>query len=78
MPKVICAYPECKYNNDNNECTAEKILLNSGNIMTVWEGRKDVWICQQHELTEEAKRLQAIFEYLVMKKMEQKNESDEG
>lgn len=78
MPKVICAVPECKYNNDKNECTAEKILLSSGNIMTVWEGRKDVWICQQHELTEEAKRLQAIFEYLVMKKMEQKNGSDEG
>lgn len=68
MPKVICACPECKYNNDNNECTAEKILLSSGNIMTVWEGRKDVWVCQQFEMSEESKRIANMFENMMKEK----------
>ena len=68
MPKVICAVPECKYNNDKNECTAKTIMLNSGNIMTVWEGRKDVWVCQQFEMSEEVKRIADMFENMMKEK----------
>ena len=68
MPKVKCAVPECKYNNDKNECTAKTIMLNSGNIMTVWEGRKDVWVCQQFEMSEEAKRIADMFENMMKEK----------
>lgn len=68
MPKVICAVPECKYNNDKNECTAKTIMLNSGNIMTVWEGRKDIWVCQQFEMSEEAKRIADMFENMMKEK----------
>lgn len=68
MPKVICAVPECKYNNDKNECTAKTIMLNSSNIMTVWEGRKDIWVCQQFEMSEEAKRIADMFENMMKEK----------
>lgn len=68
MPKVVCAVPECKYNNDKNECTANTIMLNFGNIMTVWEGRKDIWVCQQFEMSEEAKRIADMFENMMKEK----------
>lgn len=57
MPKIVCGAVECKFNNDRYECTAKRILLNNGNIMTMYEGRKDVWTCKQFELSDRAKQI---------------------
>jgi len=75
MPKIICASVECRFNNDKNECTAKTVLLGAGNILTVWEGRKDVWNCQQFELSEESKRLLESFEALAKNLRREKNDS---
>ena len=57
MPKVVCAAVDCKFSNDRNECTAKRIVLSNGNIMTMHEGRKDIWVCAQYELSDRAKQI---------------------
>jgi hypothetical protein len=55
MTKITCACFDCKYCDDNAQCTAKEIKLTYGNIATVWEGRQDVWWCKFFEMSEEAK-----------------------
>lgn len=56
MTKITCACFECKYCNDNAQCTAKEIKITHGNIATVWDGRQDVWWCKSFEMSEEAKK----------------------
>ena len=57
MPKITCTCFDCKYCDDDCQCTAEEIKLTNGNIATVWEGRRDVWWCRSFEMSEEAKAI---------------------
>lgn len=58
MTEIICACFDCKFCNENAQCTAKEIKLTSGNIATVWEGRQDVWWCKSFEMSDEAKVFQ--------------------
>ncbi len=65
MTNITCACFDCKYCNDNSQCTAKEIKIAFGNIATVWEGRQDVWWCKSFEMSEEAKDIyQRIAEIL--------------
>lgn len=55
MTEITCACFDCKFCNENAQCTAKEIKLTSGNIATMWEGRQDVWWCKSFELSNEAK-----------------------
>lgn len=57
MPKITCTCFDCKYCDDNAQCTAEEIKLKSGNIATVWEGRQDVWWCKSFEMSDFSKQI---------------------
>ena len=53
--KVLCATPECKWCDEDYYCTAEEVHLSSTSIMTVWEGRQELWRCKQFEMSERAR-----------------------
>lgn len=62
MSKVICPCVECIHNGKHYVCKAKKIEFTYRNMATVNEGRVDMWICKQYELSEYAKRIETIFE----------------
>ena len=57
MTKITCTFLECKHCSPIGKCEAKEVKLTSGNIATVWEGRKDVWWCKSFEMSEEAKEI---------------------
>ena len=61
MSKVICPCIECIYNGKHNVCKADKVEFKYRNMATVNEGRVDMWICKQYELSEDAKNIEAFF-----------------
>ena len=61
MSKVICPCVECIHNGNHYVCKANKIEFTYRNMATVNEGRVDMWICKQYELSEYAKKIEAKF-----------------
>lgn len=57
MTKIICPSVECKFCNDNHICTAKEIKLTFRNMVTVNEGRVDMWICNKYEMDDTSKEL---------------------
>ena len=57
MPKVKCPCGECVHNGENYVCQADNLSLGWRNMLTVNEGRVDMWICKQYELSNWAKRI---------------------
>ena len=55
MTQITCACFDCKFCNENAQCTAKEIKLTFGSIHTVWEGQQDVWWCKSFEMSDEAK-----------------------
>lgn len=60
MVSITCPCIECVYNGKGNKCKAKSIKLTFRNMATVNEGRVNMWICNQYELTEEAKEIDKI------------------
>lgn len=65
MTAITCPCVECIHNGKKNKCTAKKINLTYRNMATVNEGRVNMWICDQYELTEEAKQLEGMMEVFI-------------
>ena len=65
MTKITCTCWDCKFCNEDSQCTAEEIKLTSGNISTVWEGRQDVWWCKSFEMSKEAQEIQEKIKLLM-------------
>lgn len=61
MAKIYCAEIECKHNK-NNTCRAKQINLSSANILTVFEGRRSVWVCRTFEESEEYKEIKTMMQ----------------
>lgn len=59
MSKVICPCVECIHNGKHYVCKADKVEFKYRNMATVNEGRVDMWICKQYELSEYAKKIEA-------------------
>ena len=68
MPKIYCADVACRYNNDENACTAPKVELSWNSIMTVWEGRREFNTCRTRE--------PATMDELIRKVAKAEEESD--
>ena len=49
MTKIVCAAVGCKYNDDDNVCTAPKVAMSEHSIMTLYDGRQHFWKCKQYE-----------------------------
>jgi hypothetical protein len=67
MTEVTCAACECKYN-DNGICVADEINLSQGNIVTVHEGRQDVWWCKMFEMSDYAKEIHELLKKVGIRK----------
>lgn len=61
MVSITCACIECKYNGSRHKCTAKNINLSHRNMITVNEGRVDMWVCNKYELAEEINSLEESF-----------------
>ena len=68
MVSITCPCAECKYNGKGYKCTAKAIKLSYRNMVTVNEGRVDMWICDKYELSEFAKRIEKSFEGFLQQK----------
>ena len=62
MVSVTCPCAECIHNGRRYRCSAKEINLKFRNMATVNEGRVDMWICDKYEISEEAKRIQKLFD----------------
>lgn len=68
MPKIKCAAVECKYNSNNNYCTADKtVMLTAHSVMTVWDGRQDFWKCKNFVMSDECREIAEKFEEWMKK-----------
>lgn len=68
MPNIKCAAVECKYNSNNNYCTAdETVMLTAHSVMTVWDGRQDFWKCKNFVLSDECREIAEKFEEWIKK-----------
>lgn len=67
MTKITCTCWDCKFCNEDSQCTAKEIKLTNGNISTVWEGRQDVWWCKSFEMSKEAQKNQEIIKKIFEK-----------
>ena len=61
MTKIVCAAVGCKYNDDDNVCTAPKVAMSEHSIMTLYDGRQHFWKCKQYKQSDLAKRLSESF-----------------
>lgn len=61
MTKILCPCTECIHNGKRNVCNADKVELKWQNMATVNEGRVDMWVCKQYELSEFAKKIDKEF-----------------
>lgn len=50
--KVYCADDRCKYCDDGNRCTAKMVKLNFEGLNTVYQGFREVHICETFEESE--------------------------
>ena len=57
MSKIICPCVECVHNGKNNICKANKVVFKWRNMVTKNEGRVDMWICKQYELSDCAQEI---------------------
>ena len=62
MSKVICPCVECIHNGNHYVCKADKVEFKYRNMATVNEGRVDMWICRQYELSEYAKKIETTIQ----------------
>lgn len=68
MPNIKCAAVECKYNSEDNYCTAdETVILTAHSVMTVWNGRQDFWKCKNFAVSDEYREIEEKFEEWVKK-----------
>lgn len=67
MTHLLCASADCKWNGDDNYCTAEEVHLNDMSIMTMHDGRQHLWRCKQYEMSDMAKEFYEKFEALMQK-----------
>ncbi len=77
MTSITCPCAECIHNGKNHKCTAKAIKLAYRNMMTVHEGRVDMWVCDHYELTDEAIKAAEAFAELA-EKFNQKRAIDRG
>lgn len=61
MTSITCPLIECIHNGKNHKCTAKSIKLSYRNMVTVHEGRVNMWVCDHYELTDEAARVAEEF-----------------
>lgn len=57
MAKIVCPCAECIYNGNKHICKAQKVNLTYRNMLTVNEGRVDMWICDRYELSPIAEQI---------------------
>ena len=67
MVSITCPCAECKYNGKGHKCTARAIKLSYRNMVTVNEGRVDMWVCDRYELSELAIQIDKTFKDFSMK-----------
>ena len=65
MVSVTCPCIECKYNGARYKCKAKNIKLTFRNMATVNEGRVNMWVCNQYELSDEAKEMERLFKQQI-------------
>lgn len=70
MSKIICPCAECVHNGKRNVCNAKKVEFIFRNMATVNEGRIDMWVCKQYELSDETKALMNNFIKMYMAESE--------
>lgn len=58
MVSVTCPCVECTHNGKRNKCTAKNISLTFRNMVTVNEGRVDMWVCDKYEKSDFCKRFE--------------------
>lgn len=54
MTKVFCPCLEC-VNNKDSRCKAMELHFRNRSVFIANEGRSDVWVCDQYQLTDSAK-----------------------
>ena len=59
MVSITCPCVECIHNGRRNKCTAKNISLTFRNMVTVNEGRVDMWVCNKYEKSDFCKELEA-------------------
>ena len=57
MSKIICPCGECIHNGKNYICKADKVEFKWRNMATINEGRVDMWVCKQYELSDCAQKI---------------------
>ena len=65
MVSVTCPCGECVHNGARYKCTAKNIKLIFRNMATVNEGRVNMWVCNQYELSDEAKEMERLFKQQI-------------
>ena len=61
MVSITCGSTDCKYNGRAHKCTAKSVRLTYRNMLTVNEGRVDMWVCDRCEMSDSAKRAIEFF-----------------
>ena len=56
MTKIVCGSTECIHNTDKYICSAKALKLAFNYVNTMWDGRKEFWICNQYEVSEDYKK----------------------
>lgn len=76
MTKNLCPCVECIHNGKRNVCNAVKVELKWRNMATVNEGRVDMWVCKQYELSEHAKKIEKEIADMFRLKSESEEEHE--
>lgn len=63
---IYCAAVDCKYNGSRNQCTAKKVELSWHSVMTMWQGRQELWKCKNFEKSEEARLVEEQIRRMMM------------
>ena len=66
MTKVWCPCVEC-INNDKQRCKSRELKFKYRNMATVNEGRVDMWVCDQYQLSKESQDILNQLEQLIKK-----------
>lgn len=67
MVSITCPCVECIHNGQRYKCKAKTINLKHRNMATVNEGRIDMWVCDKYELSDEAKKMQKVYNEIAHK-----------
>lgn len=74
MAKIICPCAECKHHREDNICKANEIHLKYRSMITVHEGRVDMWVCDKYQLSEEAENIIKVTkEFFIKQSLEKMN-----